>query len=78
MGKARFWSVMIPVLCCLVLAGCSGKKDADRPKTSDKTATEQTADDIRQYGKKPLDKARAAQQLGEERTNAIDEAIKKQ
>jgi hypothetical protein len=33
---------------------------------------------IREYGKKPLDKARAAQQLGEERSKAMDEAAKRQ
>lgn len=70
--------ITIMVLCYLVVTGCSGSKDVDQAKVSDKSATEQTVDNIRQYGGKPLDKARSAQQLGEERTNAIDEAIKKQ
>jgi hypothetical protein len=33
---------------------------------------------IKEYDKKPIDKARAAQQLGEERSKAIDESVKGQ
>ena len=78
MAKAIFCRITILVFVCLVLTGCSGSKDVEQAKVSDKSATEETVDNIRQYGGKPLDKARAAQQVGEERTNAIDEAIKKQ
>ena len=70
--------ITILILCCLALTGCSGSKDAEQAKAGDKAATEQAADDLRKYGKRPIDRARAAQQMGEERTNAIDEALKKQ
>lgn len=63
-------------LCCLLLTGCSGGKDAEQGKASDRSATERTADAIKQYGAKPIDKARSVQQLGDQRTKAMDEAVR--
>ncbi len=66
----------ILLLFCLALSGCSGSKNQDQAKESKKTSTEQAADAIKEYGARPIDKARAAQQIGVERTDAIDEAVK--
>ena len=78
MGKAGFNRIIFLTLFCLVLTGCSGGKEADQTKVIDRSRTEQTVEAIKEYGKKPIDKARAAQQLGEERSKAIDESVKGQ
>jgi len=78
MTKAAFFSIVSLLLFCLVFTGCSGGKEAEQPKASVKAATEQTTEAIRDYGKRPIDAARAAQQLGDERTKAVDEAVKNQ
>ncbi|MGV8073610.1 MAG: hypothetical protein AB2L11_03470 [Syntrophobacteraceae bacterium] len=79
MAKTRFCGIaMLLVLCCLVSAGCSESKDIEQAKTSEKTMTRQTVDSIEQHGKRPIDKARSARQMGVQRTNDIDEAVRKQ
>ena len=78
MKKAGFHRIILLTLFCLVLTGCPGGKETDQTKASDRSRTGQTVEAIKEYGKKPLDKARAAQQLGEERSKAIDEAAKRQ
>jgi PBP1b-binding outer membrane lipoprotein LpoB len=78
MRRSRFYCIISLALICLVLTGCSGSKEAEQTKASGKTATEQTVEAIKDYGKKPIDKARATQQLGEDRTKAIDDVTGKQ
>ena len=78
MGKAGLFRIIALALFCLVLTGCPGGKEADQTKASDRSRTEQTVEAIKENGKKPLEKARATQQLGDERTKAIDEAAKGQ
>jgi hypothetical protein len=79
MRKAGFYIIIPLALFCLALPCCSGSKEPDQTKASDnKSRTEQTVEAIKEYGKKPLDKAHAAQQLGEERSKAMDEAAKRQ
>ncbi len=76
MKEYGFKLTAILILFCLVLSGCSGSKNQDQAKEEKKTSTEQAADAVKEYGAKPIDKARAAQRIGEERTGAIDEAVK--
>ena len=52
--------------------GCAKGREETKP------ATQQAAEAIRDLGKKPIDKARAAQNLGDDRTKAIDEAVESQ
>jgi hypothetical protein len=78
MREAGFFRMMPLALICLVLTCCSGSKDAEQGKASNRTATEQTVEAVKEFGKKPIDKARAAQQMGEDRTKAMDEAVKGQ
>jgi PBP1b-binding outer membrane lipoprotein LpoB len=74
-----FFRIIALTIMCLVLTCCSGSKDTEqKAKESNRTATEQTVEAVKEYGKKPMDKARAAQQMGEERTQAMDEAVKRQ
>ena len=78
MKKSVFHLTAILILFCLVLSGCSGNKNQDQAKEDKKTSTEQAVQAIEEYGHRPIDKARAAQRLGNERTDAIDDALKKQ
>lgn len=70
------WLSIILILCCLSLSGCSQGKDSAETKKSQKTVSEEAADAIREYAREPMDKAGATRQLGDERTEAIDEALK--
>lgn len=77
MGKRVLFHLLFPlVLVLMTLSGCS--KNEEPAKASEKATTSQAAEAIKEYGQKPMDKARAAQRMGDERTTAIDEATKKQ
>jgi hypothetical protein len=78
MRRARFYCIISLALFCLVLTGCSGSKEAEQTKAVGKTAIEQTVEAIKDYGSKHIDKARATQQLGEDRTRTIDNVTGKQ
>ena len=62
--------ISVPVFC-----SCSKAKDAQQDGKETKPATQQADEAIRDFGKKPLDKARSVQKLGDDRTKAIDEAV---
>jgi hypothetical protein len=55
--------------------GCSKKEKAPEAQRAN-PSTEQATDAIRDFGQRPIDKARETQRLGEDRTRAIDEAMK--
>jgi hypothetical protein len=74
MREAGYYLIIPLALLCLFLPCCSGSKEPDQTKVNDRPRTEQTVEAIKEYGKKPIDKARAAQQLGEDRSKAIDKA----
>lgn len=67
---------ILSLTCSLGLSGCSGGKGPGEAKSEEKTVSEQAAQSIREYAQKPMDRARATQQLGDERTEAIDRALK--
>jgi hypothetical protein len=74
--------VLAGALCCGVIA-CSNEKKAepvaDAPKPGAiEQFTDKTAAQVEQKIRSPIDKARATQGQGEERLEAIDEAMKKQ
>lgn len=79
----RNW-LFIAVVAALVAGGgvlaCSkgkGASEAAKTGTGAGSAMQQAAKAIEKYGKGPLDKARATQRLGEERTKNIDQAVEK-
>jgi hypothetical protein len=78
MREVGFNRIILLTLFCLVLTGCSGDKEADQTEVIKRSRTEQTVEALKEYGKRPVDKARAAQQLGEERSKAIDESVRGQ
>jgi hypothetical protein len=75
MKKLIFHLATCLILFWVVLSGCSRSKTPDQAKEGKKTSTEQAADAIKEFGAKPIEKARTAQQMGEERTRAVDNAI---
>ncbi|MCE5244895.1 MAG: hypothetical protein ABFD98_18770 [Syntrophobacteraceae bacterium] len=60
------------------LCACSGGGGPDEAGEGgkNKTTSEQAAEAVKDYGAKPIGKARAAQQVGQERTDAIDNALR--
>jgi hypothetical protein len=72
----RFCLAVLLIFGHLALAGCSGDKKAEEPKKAEKNQSDKTAEAIKDFAKRPMDKARATQQMGDERTDAIDEALK--
>jgi len=66
---------------CMGLLGCS-KGDNGQPGGNGKAARDavpnKQAEKIRETLRTPIEKARAAHDMGDERTRAIDEAVKTQ
>lgn len=78
MKTCRFCVVVLLILSSLFLSACSKSKDAEKAKKAEKTIAEQNAQKIEEYSGKYIDKARDAQQKGDERTQAIDDVMKNQ
>jgi len=74
-GGIRALAVSALLIALLVFCSCSKAKDAKNEGKDTKSATQQATESIRDFGKKPIDKAREAQKLGDDRTKAIDEAV---
>jgi len=71
----RTLAVSALIISLLASCSCSKAKEAQNEGKDAKPATQEAAEAIRDFGKKPIDKARAAQKLGDDRTKAIDEAV---
>jgi hypothetical protein len=71
----RTLAVSALLISLLAFCSCSKAKDEQKEGKETKPATQQAAEAIRDFGKKPIDKAREAQKLGDDRTKAIDEAV---
>jgi len=63
------------ILLCLTVSSCSKGTDAGKESGAGRPVTQQTKDAIHDYGKSAVDKARAAQAMGEDRIKAVDEAL---
>jgi outer membrane biogenesis lipoprotein LolB len=74
-GGIRTFAVSALIIALLAFCSCSKAKDTQKEGKDTKSATQQATESIRDFGKKPIDKARAAQKLGDDRTKAIDEAV---
>ena len=69
----RYLAVPALILSIFTFCGCSKGKDAQKEDAG--AVSQKAAEAVRDYGKKPTDKARAIQNLGDERTRAVDEAV---
>jgi len=58
-----------------MLSACSQSEDRQTQPVKIDPASEQTAREIRKELRAPIDKAQRTQELGDERTDAIDKAV---
>jgi hypothetical protein len=72
-GILRYLAVTVLAVSVFTFCGCPKAEEAQ--KKDPKPAAQQAAESIRDFGKKPIDKARGTQKLGDDRTQAIDEAV---
>ena len=63
------------IFLALTVAGCSDDKTPQKQAGAVKNSTERAKEAIEEYGKRPIDKAKKTQSLGEDRTRGIDEAM---
>jgi len=59
----------------IMLSACSQSEDKQTQPVKIDPASEQTAREIRKELRAPIDKAQRTQELGDERTDAIDKAV---
>ncbi len=71
----RYLTVPVLIVSLVAFCSCSKAKEAQKEEKDTKSATQQAAESIRDFGQKPIDKASAAQKLGDQRTKDIDEAV---
>jgi hypothetical protein len=64
------------VFLCLALASCSQSEKLSATSAAGKPFTEEAKEAIQDYGRRPINKARITQGLGDQRTEAMDEAVK--
>lgn len=74
--KALHVFVVGLALVSLTLASCSQSKSPDPAAVQSQPFTEQAKEAIQDYGRKPINKARMTQDLGDQRTEAMDAAVK--
>jgi hypothetical protein len=78
MRRVLFSAAIGLMICFVGLSACTKGTDKESDVVKIDPVSEETAKDIRKTLRAPIDRARHAQDLGEERTNAIDEATKRQ
>jgi len=74
----RKWLGLLAVLSLLIpgITGCSGGNDPGARADRIESQTNPTAKAIREYSQAPINKARAAVSLGDDRLEAMDQAAK--
>jgi len=72
--RYRLFLLILVSLASIVLS-CSKEKSPEKEARGIEISTQQAAEAIKEYGKRPIDKAKKTQSLGENRTRGIDEAV---
>jgi hypothetical protein len=82
MKKRNFCWLLVPALLSFILVFSLGCSKSNEQPTEEKgkieKMTDQAAEKIEKKIQTPLDKARATQDLGDERLNEMDKALQKQ
>lgn len=73
MKKSFVLILLLFLLSGISLMSCS--KENEQPEEGGKKLTDKAAETIEKKIRTPMDKARATQSLGEERTDAIDKGV---
>jgi hypothetical protein len=79
MRKMPVYLMIVMSVFCLGFLGCSKGGDVqsdDKAKVVREEPRNEQAEKIRETLRSPINKARSTQDLGDERTKAIDEALK--
>ena len=74
-GSLRYLTVSALIVSLLTFCACSKENEAQKEGKQTTAATQQITEAIQNFAKKPIDKARAVQRLGDEHTRAIDETV---
>ncbi len=74
----KLWSAILIIgfSVGVLVSGCSQSKDKEPAEVKVDPVAEETARQIRKELRTPIDKAQKTQELGDERTEAIDQAVK--
>ncbi len=67
--------IVVAVFACMTLASCSKSAPPETASVDSRPVTEQAKEAIQDYGRRPINKARMTQDLGEQRTQAMDAAV---
>jgi hypothetical protein len=82
MNKRYFGRILVPALISLLLVfsmGCSKSKEQQtEEKGKIEKMTDEAAETVEKKIRTPLDKARATQDLGNQRVDEMDKALQKQ
>jgi hypothetical protein len=78
MKRIMFYCVTAVIAGCLGVSACSRSSDVESQPVKGDPASEAAAKQIRKTLRSPIDKAQHTHELGDERTNAMDEAVKQQ
>jgi hypothetical protein len=74
--RSCFSFVVALALVSLTLASCSKSESTDKAAVQSQPFTEQAKEAIQDYGRRPINKARMTQDLGDQRIEAMDAAVK--
>jgi len=74
----KCWSVILVAgfSMAVLVSGCAQSKDKEPVEVKVDPAAEEAARQIRKDLRTPIDRAQQTQELGDERTEAIDQAVK--
>jgi hypothetical protein len=70
-----FRCLAVPALVVSLVTLCSCSKGKEAQEEEARPVAQPAAEAVQDFGKKPMDKARAVQKLGDDRTRAVDEAV---
>jgi hypothetical protein len=74
--RFRFFVLILTALA-LTVSACSKENVQEKKQVEAKSSVQQASEVIEAYTKKPVEKAKKTQTLGEDRTKGIDEALEK-
>ena len=78
MKKALILLMMASFMICSAISGCTKGMDSEAQRKESETLPNPTAEAIKGHVQAPIKKARSAQNLGDDRLDAMDRAVKSQ
>ncbi len=67
--------IAVAVFASMPLASCSKSAPPETASVDSRPMSEQAKEAIQDYGRRPINKARMTQDLGDQRTQAMDAAV---